>query len=274
MLKNITILWLVFAAVMGFAVGGTFVSALLIPQTTIEQKSSRADQSAANQKSIEERHQATEEAIAYYTKWSMFLTAVLASTTVALCISTTGLYLAGEKQIGINKEIADANLRQANIVMAVESPIPLIVAGKLAQYSEIPGEIVIFEQLPPGPIPPNCRILIAVENKGRTPVRMIELCIEKFAGTTLPESPVYSHAHPWGLVLEKGPIWIRGTEEQIVVTAADCDAANAAYQAAGAFWVFGYFAYPNLLNERIEHKFLTRWDLEVGFVPENRVGYT
>jgi hypothetical protein len=163
--------------------------------------------------------------------------------------------------------------RQANVIMAVESPIPVVVALKLTQYTQIPGETFAADPLPPGPIPPNCRLYLCVENKGRTPLRMIELCIEKFAGLELPSTPNYSHIISWPLVLEKGPIWIRGDEQQIVVTAAEVGAAAAAYQANGAFWAFGYFAYWNLLNERIEQKFLARWDLNHGFVSESRPRY-
>ena len=103
---------------------------------------------------------------------------------------------------------------------------------------------------------------------------MTELCIEKFAGTELPAFPAYNHIIPWGLVLEKGPIWIRAGDDQIEITPTDIGAATAAYQFNGAFWVYGYFAYRNLLNEKVEHKFLARWDLAQGFVGENRPGYT
>jgi len=56
--------------------------------------------------------------------------------------------------------------------------MPLIVGFNLVQYAQIPGETVVADPLPAGPIPSNCRILFCIENKGRTPLRMIELCIE------------------------------------------------------------------------------------------------
>jgi hypothetical protein len=189
---------------------------------------------------------------------------------VAIGIQAAFLWLAFKAA----KDAADAAQRQASVMMAVESPMPLIVGFKFAQYSQIPGETVVVDPLPPGAIQPNCRILFCIENKGRSPLRMIELCIEKFAGTSLPYEPVYVHVIPWGLVLEKGPIWIRAAEEQVVITPEDIGAALAAYEDDGAFWVFGYFAYRNLLNERVEHKFLVRWDLANGFVAENRPRYT
>jgi hypothetical protein len=169
---------------------------------------------------------------------------------------------------------ADAALRQVNVMAAVEGPIPLVAQMKLVQYAQIPGDISVADPVPAGPIPANCRVLLCVENKGRTPLRLIELCMEKFAGTTLPPIPNYSHTSPWGLVLEKGPLWLIPPDELSYVTPADLGTAVAAYQFGGAFWVYGYFAYRNLLDERVEHKFLARWDLKEGFLPENRAGYT
>jgi len=75
------------------------------------------------------------------------------------------------------------------------------------------------------------------------------------------------------LVLEKGPLWIKATDALVNVTPADVGAAAAVYP-NGAFWVFGYFAYLDLLDKRIERKFLARWDLVEGFVADNRPGYT
>jgi hypothetical protein len=199
--------------------------------------------------------------------------AVIALSTLAIAVFTWTLWKATESVSSVTSVAANAALRQANVMMAAESPMPLVIGFKLVQYSQIPGETVIADPLPLGPILANCRILFCVENKGRTPARMIELCIEKFAGLALPDQPNYTHITPWPLVLEKGPIWIRGDDQHIVITAADVGAALAAYGAAGAFWVFGYFAYRDLLNERIEHKFLARWDQAFGFVPENRPRY-
>jgi hypothetical protein len=75
-------------------------------------------------------------------------------------------------------------------------------------------------------------------------------------------------------MLEKGPIWIRAGDALTEITPADATAAAAAYRNNGAFWIYGYFAYRNLLSERVEHKFLARWDLTQGFIPETRPAYT
>lgn len=207
-----------------------------------------------------------------------FFTFVLSVSTIGLWIVTwrSGVRQSREMRasIAIAQQSASAIQMQAAIMAAVEGPMPLVVEIKLVQYANIPGEIVIADPLPPGPIQPKCRILFAIENKGRTPLRLVELCIEKHIGRALPNVPTYTHKTPWGLILEKGPIWIRGTDDQIEVTPADIGASLAVYPNGGAFWVYGYFVYIDLLNQKIEHKFLVRWDLTNGFVPDNRPNYT
>ena len=69
------------------------------PQPSISQSAPTQEQHQTNFDSIEERHQATEEAIAYYNKWLMFFTAILAVATLGLGIATVGLYLASERQL-------------------------------------------------------------------------------------------------------------------------------------------------------------------------------
>jgi hypothetical protein len=212
------------------------------------------------------------EGFAFVASWHPEVWTALGTVVIAIFTTILGCFtisLAKSTRIAAN-----AALRQADVMMAVESPMPLVVGFNLVQYTQIPGETVVADPLPPGPIPPNCRFLFCIENKGRAPLRMIELCVEKFAGLALPDQPNYMHKTAWSLVLEKGPLWIRGDDQHIVITAADIDSVSAAYEDAGAFWVFGYFAYRNLLNERIEHKFLARWDLMQGFVGENRPRYT
>jgi hypothetical protein len=53
----------------------------------------------SNRESQEERHLATEEAIAYYNKWLMFFTAFLAIATMGLGFATVGLYLISGRQL-------------------------------------------------------------------------------------------------------------------------------------------------------------------------------
>ena len=196
-------------------------------------------------------------------------TAGLAVFTAALWRSTDKLWAAGERQLSIAESAAATSRDQLKIMAAVEGPIPIFAEMKLVQFKKIPGEDALGERLPPGIIPPHCRIIFAIENKGRTPLRMLELCIEKFIGTALPDTPKYANKTTWHLVLEKGPVWIRADDSQIVITAGEIGK----LAAGGSLWVYGYFTYLNLLDERREHKFIARWDLTKGFLADNRAGY-
>jgi hypothetical protein len=176
------------------------------------------------------------------------------------------------------QKAANAAEKQVRVMAAVEGPVPVVPGIKLVPYALIPGatrigETALADHVNPGRIPANCRILIAIENKGRTVLRLREFCIDKFIGTALPAPPTYNHIEPLDFFLEKGPIWFKTSDNLANVTPAEVGAAAAVYP-NGAFWVYGYFAYYNLLNERIEHKFLFRWDLQIGFVSEARAGYT
>jgi len=149
----------------------------------------------------------------------------------------------------------------------------LISRIKLVQFAQIPGETVVNDDVVGGALLANCRIHILAENKGRRPLRFVELCVEKHSGVSLPLDPVYTNIRPWRLVLEKGT-WLRPDDQQAVITAPDVNAAAAAYRAGGAFWVYGYIGYRDLLNNTAKHRFLARWDLTNGFVPDARPGYT
>lgn len=91
--------WFALAILLAIGWAAVIWRASNVPHPPINQ--SAADQKYRQPKSetIEERHQATEEAIAYYNKWLMFFTAILAVSTVGLGVATIGLYFAGERQL-------------------------------------------------------------------------------------------------------------------------------------------------------------------------------
>jgi hypothetical protein len=249
-------------AVAIFVMGGIFWSSGNFPTTkqTTQQQTDNKNSEGKQTKSI----WIPEDSTGFFTLWVALFTGILAFSTIRL--------------YGATRDAAFAAHKQATISAVVEGPLPLIVSLKIVQYPLIPGTTTLgpdglTDHVQPGPIPPNCRVLIAVENKGRTVARMRELCIEKYIGAVLPANPTYTHVEPWGLMLEKGPIWIQASDALANITPAEVLASIATYP-NGAFWVYGYFAYLDLLNERVEHKFLARWDLASGFVPDNRPGYT
>jgi hypothetical protein len=175
-----------------FLTGWLLIGSLHVPPASeIRHDQATTEAASKNQKSDQREsfwQRALDDPTAFFTLW-------VAAFTAILSLSTIGLWF-------VTRIAANAALRQANVMIAVESPMPLILGFNIVQYSQIPGETAVADPYR-GPIQANCRFLFCVENKGRAPLPMLELCIEKFAGTTLPQQPAYIHAAPWGLVLEK-----------------------------------------------------------------------
>src|ERR1700733_15315397 len=94
--RYIFVAWILYAALMGFLAGSSLESAFYVPQhygADSEQKSN------SNNKTLEERQEATNGAIADYTKWLARYTGLLFAATLAMGIATIGLYSSGQDQI-------------------------------------------------------------------------------------------------------------------------------------------------------------------------------
>jgi hypothetical protein len=100
MLNRMLILWILYAGIAGFALGGTFVSSFLFPDAQVHADSTKAEEQSADSHSKEK----TEQALARYTLWLTAFTGILAFATIGLGIATVGLYLTGEKQIGVAQQ--------------------------------------------------------------------------------------------------------------------------------------------------------------------------
>src|SRR5262245_46559864 len=111
-------------------------------------------------KTAEER---TEEAAEHDEKVKTEL--ALVRWTAAVAIFTLGL-------IGATIFLAYSTRLQGKIMLAIESPFPMVIGYNLVEYSQIPGEKSVQDPVPPGPIPPNCRFLFCIENKGRSHLRL------------------------------------------------------------------------------------------------------
>jgi hypothetical protein len=116
--RRLLIGWIVYAGIVGFALGGSFISAYLMPPPQ-HQGDTDNDHSAAEQNSKQE----TDKALARYTWWLTAFTGVLALATIALCIATIGLYVAGEKHIEVALKAANAAETSAKAAIAIELPV-------------------------------------------------------------------------------------------------------------------------------------------------------
>jgi hypothetical protein len=109
MLNKIAVLWILFAALMGFFAGASFDSAFFPP---IQEKySDQAKEGAPKRETLEERQEATNEALANYTKWLMRYTGLLFAATFAMGIATIGLYSSGQDQINLSRQEFISNQR-------------------------------------------------------------------------------------------------------------------------------------------------------------------
>jgi hypothetical protein len=118
MLKRLFVLWVVCAALFGFAAGGSFVAGYLMPDPQ-QHQNANADQNNTKHKTKEE----TEQAIATYTGWLTIFTAVMAIATIVLGGATIGLYLTGEKQVEAAIKAANAAEISARASVAIHLPI-------------------------------------------------------------------------------------------------------------------------------------------------------
>jgi hypothetical protein len=101
---RLTLIWIVFALVMGFWIGGSFVSAYRTPSAAQQSTHSKPQ-------TLEEQHQTTEDAIARYNKWLMLFTGVLAAATIGLGVATYMLYRGAEKQLELSRDAERRELR-------------------------------------------------------------------------------------------------------------------------------------------------------------------
>jgi hypothetical protein len=105
------------------------VASLVIAVAFEIREASQVSHAIPNQRIATKQEQATnsnltketaEEAIARYNKYLAIFTGILAVAIVGLGLATIGLYLAGEKQIAVAKESADAAKLNAQALIEVE----------------------------------------------------------------------------------------------------------------------------------------------------------
>lgn len=161
--KSLFVLWMIYAVLMGFALGGSFVSVLLSPQSAVQNTCAVGAQSAANCETPEQRHEAAEAALKDYTKWLMIFTGVLAFATIGLWIATYGLNVSGERQIEIANRALMAThrpkvgIRRLDLVMPLENNKPvqakfiLVNRGASKAYVEKANGILYFRSPDSGP---------------------------------------------------------------------------------------------------------------------------
>jgi hypothetical protein len=253
MLTRILIVWIVYAGVMGFAVGGSFVAAyqITLPQ---HETSAEAEQGSANQNTKEK----SEDALARYTFWLTICTGVMAFATIALGIATIGLYATGEKQIEVALKIANAADLSARAAIGVELPVIIIGTPELWGSNHQGGGGVGISGIPRGYI--YFKILhIAVGNGGRTPGFPSEISLGYQIGEKISDIPNYSWSRPISTANTLRPDKTLNLDCSDFFISVTAD--QSAQLSAGThhLWCYGAIVYSDFLGNRHEHGFLWVW---------------
>jgi hypothetical protein len=132
------IAWALYAALLGFVLGGSFVWGTLEPPHSLAQQQRTAEE---HQRPDSHAKEKTEEALARYTLWLTICTGVLAFATIALGIATAGLYLTGEKQIEIARANTDAliNSERAHLFIGIKSETVAKIVGMAGGWDHSPS---------------------------------------------------------------------------------------------------------------------------------------
>jgi hypothetical protein len=192
-------------------------------------------------------------------------TIFIAAFTLTLWRATNRLWESGEKQIDVAQKSAIAALRQANAVVALESPIPVIAGIKLVQYLDRFAKESMADPITAGPVPDFCRVLTNFINIGRSPMRVDGFSIEWEITRDLPAERRYRNTRqPWDTWLrERESVWFRVDPQcEIELTA---DQHRRIRDGQEHLWVYGRVFYSNFMKEHSIIGFSFRWNLANGF---------
>lgn len=224
MLNKIALLWIVFASLLSFAAGGSFVSAFLVPPIS-EQRNAQRQYPSASTQSPEERHQATEQALAEYTKWLMLFTGVMAIATIGLGGATGLLYVAGERHSERELRAYIAGPTSANVRNFHSSTNPTV--------------------------------LLSFKNSGQTPAHNVCVWTSSAVATYPMENPPERPKGGAGEGSSLGTVGPQGDfhneiQSDIAVTAAERAAVVAGH---AAFFVYGEISYQDAFGKEREATF-------------------
>lgn len=216
----------------------------------------------------------TDERLADYTQLLAWFTAILAISTIGLWIVT---WRGSNKQsrdmeasIEVSRTAATAALRQANAMVAMESPIPGIVQLKLVGYADERSDVATIDPVPSGVPPPFCRPLVLLENRGRTEMTVHHFCCDWIVAPTVEEIPDYHHVEIWnGGLPKESRVWFK-SQNGIRL---DQDESRIIDDFGAFLWVYGYFAYSDFMGDKFIIGYMARWDTAHGFVREPLAQY-
>jgi hypothetical protein len=260
----------VFSPLLTFAV---FAVGVLVASSFVAPPQRGTEHSTGAQKSTKEdvKHgfweKTADDPVAYFTLWMVAFTGVLAVSTVGLGIATVFLWRAGEKQIAVARDAANAATRQAraaeSALFAVEIPYLYIVVKSHAVTVEnyaikkigtMNAEgIVIDEGYDFSDV-----ITFCFDNVGRTPAEIIE-----FSATIRfeewPPAPVIPAREPSRWATEVVPAHGR-SKERGSAFGTDLLLGGGMNREKEALWFKGYVRYADVFKNEYIYGFCFGFD--------------
>lgn len=244
MLSRIFMVWIVYAGIVGFLVGGSVVSSFYVFPTEQDDLSHLSDKSK------------TDDTLARYTWWLTVCTAGVGLATVALCIATIGLYVTGEKQTRVALKAANAAELNARAAVAVELPIIRMTAGMVGygndQDKKGKKRYVAWVSS------------LKLSNQGRTKAFPVELHLGCTIGDDLPRTPTYTFTK----VFPVDAILDPEKAEEIELAEFDFETSLQTFellQFRGTdLWFYCNLIYQDFMNERHEAGFCWKQHETIG----------
>lgn len=239
-MSRIIVVWIVYAGIMGFALGGSFVSMYLASLAHVTETFDSSSQSSKEK---------SDEALARYTWWLTAFTGGLAFATIALCIATFGLYLTGEKQIEVAVKSANAAELSAKAAIALQMPILRISPSKLAWG----------ETLDDGEVRAGCYVHdITYANLGATKAFPIEVRYGFTVGEQLPVTPSYPFVETFtaNTILDPGQSFAKRLTGEMSAELTDWPVICSGKKDV---WFYCSFVYEDLMRSRRVTSDCWRW---------------
>jgi hypothetical protein len=211
---------------MGFWVGGSFVSAYLASPASQQRTPSQPQTlEQRHELSLEDRHQATEEAIAYYNLLLTIFTAILAVATILLFAATLGLYSGGKKQLELSRDAERRELRA-------------YIGHWQMPFDGITNRVKYFDM-----------------NYGRTPARDVSMYVRVVSGgppSTLDDELTESERQQVVQIVHPGQNVGRIIETATLTGPND------------QFFLYGYVNYTDIFDYRWRHRFAFSYNPAAG----------
>jgi hypothetical protein len=251
---------------------GTEQSPLIIKQIPTEtSETERAQKAKADEEKAELDRKLVKYNgdLAYYTK----VLAVLAAFQFAALIVQAIVF---GFTLSANRKAANAALRQANAMIALERPILATQDIKLVGFPDAINPQSNEDPAEGQNIPAICRALVGTMSIGRTYARITQFCLEWTISRALPSKPQYLPAHNertntyfmpiaglvnyFGLGHPANPITLTTADRQRLAN-------------GETFWVYGFVTYESFADEVFELGFIARWAPGQGLIAEPNQAY-